>query len=185
MASGLQLNGTAIQLPSILNLKPRVEEFLLNAQMALRDYSAVFAPLLGKNVPKGNMLVVLQWAEKEFGTEDIFTKALRDDHDGWIKYIADMRDVLTHPDSKKGPFEIYNFVSINGSLVEPTWLLQGKNRASIAAEMEIINRNLLLSCELNFHGALQLMPLSFPAQIIEIPEAERNPLNPIRFRMGK
>lgn len=184
LAEGIKPQGKAIGLPSALNLKNRAEDFLLNAQMALRDYSAVFAPLLGKKILKGNMGLVLKWAEKELGADDIFTKELRRDHDGWITYILDMRDVIAHPDSKKGPFTIHNFETVGGQLAEPTWHLRGKARASIVAEMETINNNLLLCCEMTFFNALGLLPLTAPCMIVEIPEAQRDPANPIRFRMG-
>ena len=185
IAKGIKPQGKALGIPSVLRLESRIEDFVLKAQMALRDYSGIFGPLLGRGIPKGNVGVILKWAEKEFGKDDTLTLNLRTDHDGWIQYLNDLRVVITHPESTKGPLEIKNFTTDGaGILLPPIWELKGKHPASIVMEMDAFNSNLLIFCEMTLYYALWHLPLTPPCQFIEIPESKRNPANPIRFRMG-
>ena len=184
-AEGIKPQGKALGLPSILRLKNRAEDFLYGAQMALRDYSGIFEPLLGKAVPKGNVGVLLKWAEKKLSKDDIFTRTLRSHHDDWIQYLVDMREVVTHPSSPKGPLGIYNFeVDATDQLIPPTWKLGAKHRAAITMEMDVLNGNLLRFCEEALYYALWQLPAPPIGRVVEIPEAERDPANPIRFRIG-
>jgi hypothetical protein len=184
----LQAQGRAYTLPSILDLRLHAETFLYNAKSALRDFTAVFLVLFSKDFgKKAHYHKVHEWAEQHFGSADPLTKMLDHDQATWIARIVKMRNAVEHPDDHSGVLHVENFtVTQRGNtafVTEPMWYLDSETKGPIAAEMDVFVTNLLTFCEETVVLCLEEFNSGFPIAFAEIPEAERDPACPMRFRV--
>lgn len=183
----IQAGGRAVECPSVMRLKERAEDYLYEAKLALRDYSLIFPKLFGKDTPKGNFAKIAEWAERKFGKADELSRLLREDHDLWIKRLCAMRDAVEHPDGPIGPLDINDF-RLDFSqprkilVIEPTWNLRGEVSSSIVGEMLTFNNNLLTFCEELALLCLSRTNPNAPIALAQIPENDRDPAKPMRFR---
>ena len=183
-----QAQGRAYTLPSILELRHHAETFLYNAKSALRDFTAVFLVLFAKDFKKeARFDKVLKWAKDQFGNEDILSKALEEDQATWIAKIVKMRNAVEHPGGYSGVLHIENFTGREKESVvvvtEPVWHLNSDPKTRIAHEMDVMVTNLLSFFEETLLLCLGKFPSPFPIAVQEIPESERDPKCPLRFRM--
>lgn len=181
-----QAGGRFQTVPSAPRVKERAEDYLYEAKAALGDFSAVFGPLLGKDLPGGNILGLLNAVEKDTGLA-AFGVFLRKEHDEWIGKLAAMRDGVEHRRTTKRPLDLWDFtVDVTDPqrpiLHAPTWQLAGEPRTYIAEDMQAYDHNLLTFVEDAMMEALKFLPLHAPIAFAEIPENKRNPENPVRFR---
>jgi hypothetical protein len=182
-----QPQGNVYTLPSILDLQNRAETFLYNGKSVLRDLTDIFSILFSKDFKKeARFDKVLKWARKEFGPDDPLTRMLEDDVT-WIKKLVSMRNAVEHPGGYSGILHIENFDSIEGVgkvlVVEPLWHLNTEKRVPIVHEMDAFVTNLLTFCEEILVHSLEKFKKGFPIMIVEIPEKERDPQCPKRFKM--
>jgi hypothetical protein len=144
------VGGRAVRLPSVPDLRPRVEAFLYQAKSVLRDLTKLFRILFGKKFDAARFDLVVKWAKKRFGEEHELVRMLRTDLE-WTKRVVDMRNAVEHPDGYSGRLHIRNFtVSQSGRAIdvtEPTWFLNDEEPCSISSEMLITSDNLLTLCE--------------------------------------
>jgi hypothetical protein len=183
-----QPQGSAYTLPSILDLQNRTETFLYNGKSVLRDLTDIFSILFSKDFKKeARFDKVLKWAKKEFGPDDRLTKMLKD-HAAWIKKIVSMRNAVEHPGGYSGVLHIENFSSIEQEkkvlVIEPLWYLNAEQKVPIIYEMDAFVNNLLTFCEEILVLSLEKFQKGLPILIVEIPEKERDPECPKRFKMS-
>ena len=183
----IQTHGNAYTLPAILELEHRVETFLYSAKSVLRDLTQIFIILFDKDFQRrARFNEVLKWAKDTFGIEDEYVKMLNEDQK-WIKRIVDMRNAVEHPGGGSGTLHIDNFTSIEDDqkvmVIEPRWSLNNDSKISIVQEMNVIVSDLLTFCEETLVLNIQRFKKPFPIQIAEIPEKERDPACPVRFKI--
>jgi hypothetical protein len=183
-----QNQGRVYTLPSILDLQHHAETFLYNAKSALRDLTDIFSILFSKSFKKeARFDKVFAWAEKTFGPEDPLTIMLGGDANTWIKRIVTMRNAVEHPGGHSGILRIENFTSIEEGtkilVLEPMWYLNTEEKVPIVHAMDVLVSNLLTFCEETLIFCLEKFKTQVITVIAEIPEKERDPTCPIRFRM--
>lgn len=184
-----QAKGRAYTLPSILDLQQRAETFLYNGKSVLRDLTDIFSILFSKDFKKeARFDKVLKWAKKEFSSGDPLTKKLEDDANTWIKKLVSMRNAVEHPEGYSGVLHIENFSSMEEEgkvlVIEPLWYLNTEESVPIVYEMDAFVTNLLTFCEEVLVLSLEKTKKELPIVIVEIPEKERDPQCPKRFRMA-
>lgn len=184
----IQAHGNSYTLPAILDLEHRVEAFLYNAKSVLRDLTQVFLILFDKNFKrKARFDEVLKWGKDTFGNEDEYVEMLEKDQK-WIKRIVDMRNAVEHPGDHAGSLLIDNFTSIEQEqeilFIEPRWQFNDREKIPIIQEMNVIVSDLLTFCEETLIINIERFKKPFPIKIVEIPEAERDPACPVRFKAG-
>lgn len=189
-----QASGKSIVVPAIPALTSKAESFLQAAKLALQLAGRIVGPVfLEKHGPKvGNFGFKFQelgkWCNKELGATNALTEMVLN-AEPWVKQIVDMRNAVDHPrDAPKKRLIVKDFAFVLGGaapcLVEPSWGLLGDPLLPIAASMEEIiegvvsvQEDLVIGVFVNFRALPELT-------VVEIPEAERNPVNPRRFRVG-
>ena len=177
-----------LTLPSILNLNERVETFLYNSKSALRDFIKIFNVIFNATLKKeARYDLVYKLAKGEFGEKDNLTKVLKQNYDLWIQQIVKMRNAVEHPGGYSGHLQIHNFrityINSKPFIVEPSWHLNGAPATPIIVDMATFIHNLLTFCEETLILCLQKLNNKFPIKVVEIPENERRPECPVRFRV--
>src|SRR5262249_22420865 len=91
--------GRVVTLPSVQDLQSRAESFLQSAKLAIRQTALLVKPFYGaKHDHRYHKFAT--WSEKQFGTDDRFTLAIRE-WEPWVKSIVDMRNVVDHPTTRR------------------------------------------------------------------------------------
>lgn len=183
----VEVQGSAYRIPNIFNLRSDVETFLYQAKSVLRDLTRLFLILFSKDF--GNQAhfdSVLAWSKEKFSEEHPLTAMLKTDQ-AWIKKIIRMRNAVEHPGGKSGTLNVLNFTSSKQAnrimVTEPLWGLNNDPPLSIATEMPVIVDNLLTFCEQVLILCLEEFKKNFPIVLVEVPESERDPICPIRYKM--
>lgn len=184
------------EIPHITDLDRDVDNFLYEAKNFLRDLmnqvvrkffpdikysdaSAFFESRAEQNKPGP----FTSWAEEKFGAQDGFVKMLREDQ-VWIEELVRKRNAIEHPGGHSGSLTVQNIKAIpNGGIMAPVWQRTGSEARFISTEMaEYCHYLLNFAEEVIIFGCI-LKTCSFPmVTFAEIPEEERNPECPIRFR---
>lgn len=183
-----QAQGRAYTLPAVMNLRHQAETFLYNAKSVLRDFTPIFKVLFSKDFKhEARYDKVHKWAEGKFGAKDSFSKMLTDDLP-WIKRIVSMRNAVEHPGGYSGILHVENFSSQEKDrtvfVIEPVWYLNSEKKSPIAHDLEVFVTNLLTFFEESLLLCLEKFPSGFPIAVVEIPESERDPECPIRFKIA-
>lgn len=182
-----QAQGRAYTLPAVVNLQHQAETFLYNAKSALRDFTDVYLVFFSKDFKKeARYDKVLKWAEQKFGKGDPFSKMLTDDQT-WLLRIVSMRNAVEHPGGRSGTLHVENFMGEEHPptvlVIEPVWFLNTETKSPIARDMDVFTTNLFTFFEETLLLCIQKFPSGFPVGFAEIPEAERDPKCPVRFRV--
>ena len=184
----IQAGGQVAELPSLGALQNDVEMFLYNAKLALRDTGGLFTPLFGQHFDH-KFHKARAWAAKEFGPDAPLTQLLDDDAT-WIKRVLGLRNAVEHPNTA-GQLHVRDFhlaTEDGRKVVAPSiWWVDDEEPVSIAEDMEAIEHNLLtfyeeLLCVL-LETRLEIRPHPLSPVICEIPDEERDPAMPIRYRV--
>jgi len=184
----IQSDGRVIEVPHLIRLEQRVEQFLYSAKAVLREIAKLFEIFFGKTFTEPRFDKVVSWLEAEFGKDEKIAGMVQD-HKSWIKDLIDRRNAVEHPDGNVGRLSITNFKLVSEEnqspkLAEPTWQLGDLPEASVANDLLITITNLLefaedllVACMIQ-HGFPNMMVIN------QIPENERNADCPIRLRVG-
>ena len=156
-------------------LKQRAEEYLAKATQAPSAFAGVFALLLTRNAPDANYAALAKWAEKNFGADDPLARLLKTANNEWIRRLFALREAAG-PGAKHGP------LGYADSGQGPGWHLAGEPAVPIAVELERFNRRLFEFCEEAIMAALRHVRRLEEVSFVEIPEQERNPAAPVRYR---
>ena len=184
-SGGHKVGAKAIQIPGVPGLRKSVESFLYHAKLALRDTGALMNPFHGQSF--GHRYDRLKtWAKDSLGTQTELVELLERE-EGWVDEVIRMRNTVEHPNPPEEVLTVTDFTLTGppdgiSALEEPSIQL-GSEAARPVVEFLITTQDHLL----NFYEALLctlLLPLGqgMGIEIHEIPEAERDPKNPVRFR---
>ena len=177
-------DGRLVTIPGVPDLQARVESFLYQAKLAVRDIGKLYNPLLGQHF-KENFKAFADWALTKWGASDPLVVMLESDR-GWIGRVIGMRDSVEHPTHRRGPLRVRNFTlgrrNDETILVPPTWGHESERPVLIAPEMEAIVSNLLHLYEDLLSGLLLKLEGADWLQVVEIPEEQRDPVSPMRLR---
>ena len=184
-----QSHGRIIEVPHLIRLEPRVEQYLYSYKSALRELSAIFNYFFDTNFNEARFDKILKWSESYFGEENELSRLLKEDHRLWIQKVVAMRNAIEHPGGYSGYLHIHNFEllpedhSEYPKVIEPTWHLNDEPAVSIAKDLLTNTDNLLTFCEDMLVVCMVNKGTPSMLRIVEIPESERNNSAPIRLRM--
>ena len=185
-----QSNNQAIEVPYVIDLENQIDTFLYNAKSCLKSILGLFSVFLGKYFSEARYDKAYRWAAREFGEEDPIYLVLKENHDQWVKKVVIKRNAIEHPDPNSYILHTDNFKLIQhpetneSSLLEPLWGINDDPKSSIKQDLGIIVGNMLILFETLFLLSLQKIEDLHPLIFREIPESERDPSCPIRYRMG-
>lgn len=183
----VQSSGRAVTLPSVPDLQSRGESFLQSAKLAIRETALLVKPFYGQKHDH-RYHKVAAWAERQSGSDDNFTQAIKA-WEPWVKRVIDMRNAVDHPDDKPGGKLITASFDLGGTpaapeLLDPTWGLLGEPQRPVVAEMDAIIEGIIKLGEEVLAGLFYKLKDNFPLVIYEIPAEERDPNCPMRLRVG-
>lgn len=175
-----QDNGRIVETPGVMHLDD-VRVFLKYAKNSLHTLASAMGVILDGSFPGPHFHKVRDHAIQKLGADHHLSKLLIEDQ-GWIKEILDLRDEDEHPKSGKPFVRGFNITKAPGGL----WLADVPrffNGAPVLNNLQVYSHNLLTFSEEMI--ALSLVDF-FPPMVEhqEIPEADRNPDKPVRFRLG-
>ena len=186
--------GRFIQIPNIDELDREVDRFLYESKNFLRDLLndviTKFFPELDFSDAKsffdskgGGDGPFVKWASEQYGAGDSLTKALRDDQD-WIKELVRKRNAVEHPGGLSGNLSVRNIEALpDGKITAPVWCRTDTIEGHISTEMEKYCENLLsFAEEVIIFGCIEKTSFSQIISFGEVPEAERKPECPVRFK---
>jgi hypothetical protein len=192
------------EIPYVEALDGHVQAFLVDAKSYLRDLISLFEIVDGylkvKNgKPVANegsdfadysgagLSLISEWAVEKFGEQTPLADYLISSQP-WITELISMRNANEHPGGKAGTLGVNNVRVNNGCLVAPTWWRIDGNGGAVLYEDPIIEgMKQYIEALLQFGGTLALDAAirSLGGSFVdEIPEAERNPVMPVRFRIN-
>lgn len=175
----LQGGGKAIETPGVMALdNSRV--FLKYAKSGLQQLAEVMGTILDKDFKGPHFHKILGEAKKKFGASHVVCRLLEEDQN-WIKELLDLRNEEEHPKSKKAFVQGFNIRPVGDKFyVTPPSFFNG---LPVLNRLEVYSHNLLTFAEeLIAHS----METFFPEMVLlySIPEEQRNPAMPIRYRLG-
>lgn len=176
--------GLPIQkIPSVPNLLSLGEGFLQSAKIAIAATTDVIGVFYGTQFDH-RFDKVVKWAEQQFGADDYFTQNAKL-CEAFVKQLLKFRDAIEHPAS--GRFFVTNIqiAQHEGRWLfgRPGWGIEGVVHTDILADMEtIIERIVEISEIFVIELFFKLKYPQFPMHIEEIPEDQRRPECPIRYR---
>lgn len=184
-----QSGGRVLEVPFLIRLDQRLEQFLYNAKSTLRDLAKIFELFFGKKFNEARYDKILKWSVQEFGKDSELSKVIRQDHDLWIKRLVDMRNAVEHPGGFSGTLYIQNFSLIPGNtpdypkLEEPTWHLNDDLIVSVAQDLLMFVTNILEFSEDILVICMHLKGLPKMLRVAEIAGENRSEECPIRLRV--
>lgn len=183
IAEGIQTqdNGQAIQTPGVVYLD-NSRTFLKFCKQALQSLAKAQGILLEKEFDGPHFDKILARAKERLGKDNTITKLLEEDKK-WLEEINFLRRKDEHPDRNTTPF-VKGFSiskSSDGKFVvdQPRFF----NNAPILNRLETYSQNLLtFSEELIAYTLEDFLPEM--VRLYEIPEEQRDPSAPIRYKLG-
>lgn len=180
-------NAQVVEVPSVVNLRSKIESFLQAVRLAIDDVGRLVEPFYGVNY--GHKLQKFRsWAQREFDEQHGFV-IFANRWEPFVVRVLEMRDAVDHP--KAGVCRTLHVADFtqrmdNNSvrLDPPRWWLDGRDKTDIGRDMTTIVEGIVRMQE-------ELLALLFyqhigntPLVLEEIPEAIRNPECPIRLRVS-
>lgn len=175
-----------IEIPTIIDLNHKCEDFLYQSKSALRDLCKLFNIFFDESFEEARYDKIYEWAKGKFGENDNLTILLKGDHDSWIRKIISMRNAIEHPGGRSGSLNIKNIETSSGNMFSvPTWKLNEQAEGSILLDMNTFINYMLEFCEDLLIVILEKKNDRFTQiTFIEIPKEERDPKCPIRITLG-
>lgn len=184
-----QAQGRVIEVPNVLRLIPRVEQFLYCSKSVLRDLAKIFALFFDKSFQEARYDKIIAWTEKEFGPQCELARMLREDHDLWIKKLVAMRNAVEHPGGHSGYLHIHNISLVPTDhpkypiLEPPTWHLNDDPKESLVDGLLTFVSNLLELCEDTLVICITMSGLPAIVEFAKIPEEQRELNCPVRIKV--
>lgn len=180
-----------IRMRSVNQLEQRAENFLYQAKNYLRNTLRVWNWFSGAKFNDASAYILNgketqskleQWALEEFGPDDVRTRLIQSEQQ-WAVPLIRMRNALEHPDGLSGRVHFENIKIEGQTFHPPSWWRNDEKPAPVVLSMTQMVEDMLAMGEdiLAVNIAPRLAPRS---AIYEIPEAERDPQQPIRLRVG-
>jgi len=177
--------------PHLIGLRGEVETFLYEVKNYLRDllqilnifFSTKFKEASVLYDPKGqSKSALVDWAIKQFGFGDPFTRMLVDEQQ-WVGELIRKRNAVEHPGGKSGVLHIENFKLSPDGVVFPYWHRDQNNPSGLFPDLETYLDNLLTLAEDMLVSCIHHRTKFKIIQFVEIPLAERNLQCPLRLRV--
>ncbi|MER8857409.1 hypothetical protein NKI09_07095 [Mesorhizobium sp. M0757] len=180
-------------IPFVVGLDSLVESFLYDGKNFLRDLLNVTRIAFGCKLKDARAFAdtnpaldgeLTKWAIKKFGENAGFVNMLRNNAD-WLRELIAKRNASEHPGERSGVLTVNNVQGhplIVGAFTMPTWSRDGAAPTEIVNDMDVLLGNLLELAEYMFLWVLAETKTSAHVAIFQIPEAERDPACPVRFR---
>ena len=181
-----KLDEETYEIPQIMGLDAKAEDFLQGAKLTLIDCGSLFGPLFGKPFDH-RFDKAIAWLSGELGESNELVIQL-EKHHVWIVQTLARRNALEHPkDGPEGRLHIQNIdIDVEGSKLmgsDPSWFLTGDEPTSIIEDTRILLENVLRLAEEILISSLRHLFPDVPIDVIEIPEGRRDPNAPIRFSL--
>lgn len=175
-----QSGGRAIETPGVTNLE-NAKVFLKFSKQALQKLASVMGVIMDKAYTGPHFDKVRDDAQAFFGKDHVVAKLLTEDHE-WVKHINSLRNEDEHPKTGKPftkPFNIEPQVGGKFMITPPTFF----DGTQVLNSLEVFSHNLLTFSEEIVGNSLAHF---FPEMVAlyDIPEEQRNPANPVRYRLG-
>jgi len=184
-----QADGRVIEVPHVMRLVPRVEQFLYCAKSALRDLAEIFELFWGKKFEGARYDKIIAWAKEEYGDDSELVRLLEQDHDQWIKKLVAMRNAVEHPGGYSGYLHIHNIALVSPdhprypTLEPPRWNLNDDPEKSLVDDLLTFTSNILEFSEDLLIICIKMSGLPDMLGFSEIPKEKRDPTCPIRIRV--
>jgi hypothetical protein len=184
-----QAQGRVIEVPHIIRLTPRIEQFLYCAKSALRDLANIFDLFFDKKFDAARYDKIIEWANKEFGDDSELARILTQDHDLWIKKLVSMRNAVEHPGGYSGHLHIHNISLAPPEhprypiLEAPRWSLNEETEEPLVESLLVATSNILELSEDLLVICITMSGIPDMIGFAEIPEDKRDPACPIRLRV--
>lgn len=192
--------GAAQEIPHVPRLKEDCENFLYEFKNFLRELLDVFNLLYGTDYDEASEWIwgsrkhsqpVIEYAATKFGEDSLKTHFLRQMKPCNGPFVA-MRNAVEHPDGHSGRLVITDFtIGADGKLNEPVWSRVKDGTVEygptpILADLAKGVHNLFVSGEDVFvMWAMENLLLLGIVGLGVIPEAERNPGCPVKYRLAE
>jgi hypothetical protein len=173
--------GRCIDVPSAVRIEDS-RAFIRYAKQVLYEIAENINIIYDKKFDGPHFHKIRDYFVSEFGENFALTKLLSEDQD-WIKQIIDLRNEDEHPKTGK-PFVNNINVQPNSNGGFTIFLPTFFNGMQIGSALEVFSHNLLTFSEELIISSLAEKFFPAIATIYEIPEADRDPASPIRFRVG-
>ncbi|WP_141739943.1 hypothetical protein [Bosea sp. BIWAKO-01] len=195
--SSVKLEGSnqSAQLPYIQGLDNFCHNFLYEFKNYVRDVISIINLVFGTKFIDGSDIVDLRkggkskveiWAENNFGPDDHLTKMLSKEAE-WAAEFIKARNAVEHPGGYSGTLTVTNvrrITAMGGAIVPPTWQRTGRPETDVLADMEVTLDNMLTFAEDLLAELVLKKPTSKGIEIYLIAEKERDPICPIRLKVG-
>ncbi len=171
-----QLEAASVTAPDgsgLAALRDASEAYLKLSHRAFTEIAPILGVLLGRDAPERNYAALMKWSAKWFGAEDRLTLVLKAANEGLIRRVADTAVAI----AKGQKIEL----TVQGS--EVRWGIDGVAFGLALKDITAVAEQMVPFLELLMVAAFQHMPAKMPFTLSEIPEAERNPKAPIRYRV--
>lgn len=175
-----QSNGRCINVPSALTIG-NSRSFIKYAKQVLQKVAENINIIFDKSYKGPHFHKIRDDFMKEFESEFIVTKLLIDDQP-WIKKVIELRNEDEHPNTGKpycNNFDINRGGDGKFIVTLPTFF----EGTQIGSALEAYRHNLLTFAEeITVYSLMKFFPDI--ANIYELPESQRDPKGPVRFRIG-
>lgn len=187
-----------VDVPQMPRLEEECHNFLYETKNYLRDLIQVFNLLYGTDFKEASEWVraskgkqsVIDFAAKTFGGSDIKT-VFFGQMSTCIEPFIDMRNAVEHPKGHSGELKITNFArDADGRLADPVWSRQKDDKTEygplpIVGDMRVAVQNLLILGEdLLIMWAMTHLTMPDAMAVTVVPESQRAPQCPIKYRIG-
>ncbi|WP_313010934.1 hypothetical protein [Brevundimonas sp.] len=180
-----------IRMRSVNQLEQRAENFLYQAKNYLRNTLRVWNWFYGADFADASAYILNgketqskleAWALKEFGPDDRRTLLIQSEQQ-WAVPLIRMRNALEHPGGFSGTVYMENITVTGQRFMVPTWRRNDEPAWPMVAAMSHFLDDMLAMGEDIL--AVNIEPRLHPVSMIyEVPEAERDPMQPCRLRVG-
>lgn len=172
-----------VNLPQVEKLGADVTSFLIAAKRAVRSMCQLPSAFAQVSSDDNNFDHLAKHLAAAVGEQDPLTLLVQERAPG-IRHLIDLRNFQEHPGERRTVVE--NFAVLpNGDVAPPMWYVSGDTKRPIAAEMRAAVTFLIETAE---ELLLSLVDRSvddrFPLVLLDIEPADRDPVKPIRFRIG-
>ena len=171
-------------LPQVPDLEPMATQFLVNAKRAIAGICGLAPLFLQLERTDNNLDHLGDRIAALLGDQAALTLFLRDYADS-ARYVIDLRNAQEHP--KAGRVTHIQNVRIqpDGSPAAPVWFVTGATPRPIHVETAAAINRIMEMAELMLIFLVdQRLDPRWPFAIEEVPDSERNPSQPIRFRLS-
>lgn len=188
---------TSVVLPQVMQLEEECRNYLYEAKNFLRDLLKIFNLLFGTTFEDGSEWTiakkprpsVIAYAEASFQRQPNHIRYLKQ-LPACTEPLVKMRNAIEHPGGYNGDLVIRNFrFEPDGSLAAPDWRRDKGGQTeygpiSIVEDMRVGVHNLLaLAEDVLVMWAVDNAAMPGMMEISVIPEDERNPACPIKYKM--